>query len=144
MMLSAGGVCVDVVRRCVCLYEATLGVTNAQEHFIDRWDVTVRLAKARLRTRVPCKMSKMLAYFRGLLIAPERSVAVQLAATLRNAFETSFPTDKQRCQRPATPLRPGSALLYSCYASTNFSSLIKRIMRADQGTVAHAGTMQDE
>ncbi len=49
-------------------------MTNAQ------WPV----GRSSLCTWVPCKMSKLLAFLRGWLIARERSMAVRLAATPAN------------------------------------------------------------
>ncbi len=47
---------------CVCFFALDrLGVTNALAHRIGRRDVKVLLAMVRLRTRVSCKMSKLLA-----------------------------------------------------------------------------------
>ncbi len=98
-------------RLCVSAW-GRLGVTNAQAHLIDRWDVTVWLAKARLSTRLPCEMSKRMAYLRGQFIAREKTVAVRLAArgiTLHSMHEVGC---------------------WSCCINVTFYKVVLMIMRA--------------
>ncbi len=73
-MMWSGGMCacVDVKRRCVCIRVGPPRSDECLRVLIGRLDVTVLLAKARLRTRVPCEMSKLLACLRRQLIARER------------------------------------------------------------------------